>query len=41
MLTAAFLILLAPQNPLDAFVEHLGHRDTQVREAATRKLLAE
>ena len=40
MLTAAFLILLAPQNPLDAFVEHLGHRDTQVREAATRKLLA-
>jgi len=40
MLAAAFVILLAPQHPLDALVEHLGHRDTQVREAAMRKLLA-
>ena len=40
MLAAAFVILLAPQQPLDALVEHLGHRDVRVREATAHRLLA-
>ena len=33
MAAVAFVILLAPQHPLDALVESLAHRDVDVRAA--------